>query len=84
MISYGPGTGLAMRWILPLHCPPFPGEISELESIGNTKTWVVGKEILKELLTANLFYENQMFSVQTAYLQIKYTLKAKLTVFLLL
>ena len=60
MISYGPGTGLAMRWVLPLNCPSFPGEIRELKSIGNTKTWVVGKEILKELLTATR-------SVQTAF-----------------
>ena len=63
MISYGPGTGLAMRWILPLHCPPFPGEISELESIGNTKTWVVGKEILKEF-RKTYPSENQMILVQ--------------------
>ena len=67
MISYGPGTGLAMRWVLPLNCPSFPGEISELESIGNTKTWIVGKEILKELLTATLFSKNQIPSVQTAF-----------------
>ena len=67
MIAYGPGTGLAMRWVLPLNCPSFPGEISELESIGNTKTWVVGKEILKELQTATLFSKNQISSVQTAF-----------------
>ena len=67
MISYGPGTGLAMRWVLPLNCPSFPGEISELESIGNTKTWIVGKEILKELVTATLFSKNQISSVQTAF-----------------
>ena len=64
MIAYGPGTGLAMRWVLPLNCPSFPGEISELESIGNTKTWVVGKETLKELQTATLLYK-------TKYLQFK-------------
>ena len=67
MIAYGPGTGLAMRWVLPLNCPSFPGEISELESIGNTKTWVVGKEILKEIRTATLFSKNLISSVQTAF-----------------
>ena len=67
MIAYGPGTGLAMRWVLPLNCPSFPGEIRELESIGNTKTWVVGKEILKELRTAILHCENQISLVQTAF-----------------
>ena len=63
MISYGPGTGLAMRWVLPLNCPSFPGEIRELESIGNTKTWVVGKEILKEF-RKTYPSENQMILVQ--------------------
>ena len=68
MIAYGPGTGLAMRWVLPLNCPDFLGKISEMESIGNTKTWVVGKETLKELQTATLFSKNQISSVQTAFL----------------
>ena len=73
MIAYGPGTGLAMRWVLPLNCPSFPGEISELESIGNTKIWLAGKEILKELRTATLF-SKKISLVQTILFDKKSTL----------
>ena len=62
MMSYGPSTGLAVRWALPLKCPTFEGEIREVESLGDTKTWVVANStfyIHPEYLAPPVQYKKQ-------------------------
>ena len=42
MIENGPAAGLSRRWELPLKMPSFTGEISQIQTLGKTKAWVVG------------------------------------------